>query len=367
MTAPAGATYYASVSGGKDSTAMALYLQEQGIEHTPIFMDTGWESSWTYEHLQEYLPQHLGPITWIRATVELPESVEPIAQDFEHRLGHYSAMVRLILRKGMFPSRQRRFCTQTLKLFTIRDWIEAQGDDEAVSVVGIRGAESAARALMPEWEMRSDLDFWTWRPLHAWSEDDVIAIHRRHGVLPNPHYLSGSTRVGCWPCIHSRKAEIRALARRDPERVALLADLERVVGDLAEARAKDAGTTLKARGHVRPTWFQSRADDRRVLRCEACGGTGASDEFEEEACGVGLFPSVSVRQQCPECEGRGERRTKGSRGTMWPIDRVVSWATEEHSPELFAPGFQEQGCMRWGLCDYGPGAIDQALARKETA
>lgn len=34
----------ASVSGGKDSTAMCLWLQEQGLEFTPVFLDTGWES-----------------------------------------------------------------------------------------------------------------------------------------------------------------------------------------------------------------------------------------------------------------------------------------------------------------------------------
>mgnify|MGYP005834036721 CR=1 FL=1 len=33
----------ASVSGGKDSTAMCLNLQELGIPFRPVFMDTGVE------------------------------------------------------------------------------------------------------------------------------------------------------------------------------------------------------------------------------------------------------------------------------------------------------------------------------------
>ena len=44
----------ASISGGKDSTAMLLYLIENNIKFTPVFCDTGWEHPLTYDHL-EYL------------------------------------------------------------------------------------------------------------------------------------------------------------------------------------------------------------------------------------------------------------------------------------------------------------------------
>lgn len=40
----AGRRVVASVSGGKDSGAMSLYLTELGIEHDRVFMDTGWEA-----------------------------------------------------------------------------------------------------------------------------------------------------------------------------------------------------------------------------------------------------------------------------------------------------------------------------------
>jgi hypothetical protein len=40
----------------------------------------------------------------------------------------------------------------------------------------------------------------------------------------------GARRVGCFPCINSRKAEIRAMAKYRPERIAFLADQERRVG-----------------------------------------------------------------------------------------------------------------------------------------
>ena len=33
----------AAFSGGKDSTALLLWLREQGIDYTAVFCDTGWE------------------------------------------------------------------------------------------------------------------------------------------------------------------------------------------------------------------------------------------------------------------------------------------------------------------------------------
>jgi len=44
----------ANVSGGKDSTAMALFLIDQGLDFEPVFCDTGWEHEDTYEYL-DYL------------------------------------------------------------------------------------------------------------------------------------------------------------------------------------------------------------------------------------------------------------------------------------------------------------------------
>lgn len=52
----------ASISGGKDSAAMSLYLTELGIEHDRVFCDTGWEHPETYDYLRGPLTQKIGPI-----------------------------------------------------------------------------------------------------------------------------------------------------------------------------------------------------------------------------------------------------------------------------------------------------------------
>lgn len=342
-----------SLSGGKDSTAMGLALQAHGIPFTPVFLDTGWETRWTYDHVRGELADRFGPIVERRATVTLPDDLEVIAQDFEARLGHYSAMVRLCLRKGMFPSRQRRWCTQVLKVFVMRDYLRELLDSGAdvVNAVGIRREEGentasqpGSRAHAPVWSRTQTYGCDTWHPLALWREADVIEAHHEAGLTPNTHYLRGSERVGCLPCIHARKSEIAALGRYHPERVALLADLERVVGDLAEARAVEKGSTLKANGHHRPTWFQSREDNRKEADCPDCT-RHVLDDDDCYAFGPDDGPA------CGRCGGTGRvREATTTRAEMWSIERVVAWSQTNSRGEPFTPESHEEGCMKWGLC-----------------
>jgi 3'-phosphoadenosine 5'-phosphosulfate sulfotransferase (PAPS reductase)/FAD synthetase len=354
----------ASMSGGKDSTAMGLELRDRGIPFRPVFIDTGWESKRTYAYVREYLPTVFGDITEIRAVVDLSPALEPLALEFEERLGHYSAMIRTIIKKGMFPSRVRRFCTQELKVFTMRDYFLSDAlDADVVNAVGIRAEESKSRSSLDEWEWMNTYDCYVWRPLIRWKEQQVIDQHTRHGVLPNPHYLTGSERVGCWPCIYARKSELRGLGGQDAERVQLLADLERVVGDLADARAVREGfESLEDRGHHRPTWFQGRNDDRKRYDCPDCDGKGGTfrpyteaewdaldEDAQREAADDGRGLQLSV---CETCEGKARLRSKATT-SMWPIHKVIEWANErkKNQFEMFAPHPHEHGCMRWGLCD----------------
>lgn len=300
----------ASVSGGKDSTAMCLYLQELGIAYEAVFMDTGWENAETYRYLREELPNYIGPIRWLRSEVALPPDLDALARVYEARMGHYSPMVRWCLRKGMFPSGRRRWCTEELKVRPMGKYL-ASLDIEAVNAVGVRAEESAARAGLEEWEMPPDtsmIDAETWRPLIRWTTGDVIAIHQQHGVVPNRGYLGAAHRVGCWPCIRSAKAEIRNIADTDPGRISLLADLERDIGRLARERMERRGTTLEAEGYQERAWFQSPIRDEQ-------GGS-----------------------------------------PCWPIDKVVEWSRTAHGGrqfELFASRGHEAGCVRWGICDTG--------------
>lgn len=294
----------ASISGGKDSAAMSLYLSELGIDHERVFIDTGWESDITYEYLRGELPSIVGPITWIRAPRQMEE---------------------LVRHKGMFPGRRIRFCTQELKVFPIARHLRElmNAGDDVVNAVGIRAAESAARSLLPEWEWQDGFDCEVWRPLLRWTEQEVIAIHHRHGLCPNPLYLLGATRVGCWPCIYARKSEVRLIAETDPARVVRLRVLEDEVAAGARRRAERDGRELRNR----PTWFQNPTSR-------------------------------------PGPDGKRD-------GSCWPIDRVIEWSrSAPRGPALSQDEFllaaQHDGCMRWGLCDSGAADAEATNADSTT-
>lgn len=189
---------------------------------------------------------------------------------------------------------------------------------EVLNAVGIRAAESQARAKMPEWEWSEGFDCEVWRPLIRWTEQEVIDIHHRHGLRPNPLYLEGARRVGCWPCIFAAKAEIRHIADVDPGRIEMIRQMESDVAAAAEARHAAKGETFESLGFNRPTFFHAMGS----LRTEG-----------------------------------------GEQGRCVPIDDVLAWARTSHGGkqiEMFAGHGEDHGCMRWGLCETAAPEAEEA-------
>lgn len=204
--------HVAAFSGGKDSTALLLWLREQGIEHTAVFCDTGWEHPLTYAYIEEINQRVLeGRLVTVR---------NPRWTD---------GMRSLVATRGRVPSVRARFCTQELKVFPMRDYLRGL-DDDTVTYQGIRAEESPARAAMPSREWSDTYDGWIERPLLRWSVADVFAIIARHGLEANPLYRLGIKRVGCFPCIMTRHSELRRLTAMLPEVWDRIAELKRVAG-----------------------------------------------------------------------------------------------------------------------------------------
>lgn len=290
----------ASVSGGKDSTAMALWLKHEAeIEKTNqlhfVFADTGWEHPELYTYLDEVIAPLLGE-NFVRVRSKK----------------YPGGMPELVEKRGMFPSRKIRFCTQELKIFPIRDFIKDLDEwtsKPPVNAVGIRAAESKRRSQMEEWEGGGPMNVDTWRPLINWLVEDVVAIHTKYQIRPCPLYLRDelpASRVGCWPCIMSRKSEIRSVVETDPDRIVQIRSLEKKVADKARERYAKKGETFESLGYTPPTFFQSREGD----------------------------------------------------GSMWPIDEVTTWSKTSWGGkqiELFIPNDPSQrGCQLFGLCDMPP-------------
>jgi 3'-phosphoadenosine 5'-phosphosulfate sulfotransferase (PAPS reductase)/FAD synthetase len=271
-----------SMSGGKDSTATALALQDAGIAFSMVFADTDWEAPETYAHL-DYLRGKLGPIDVVS--------------------GSGGGMEARIVKGAHFPSRLGRWCTRELKVRPLRDHHDRHTDKtgrETVSVMGIRAGESVARSQLKGWEDEPtgprSWGGWIWRPLLSWSVDDVLEIHARHGVRLNPLYLHGHDRVGCFPCIFSRKEEIRLIAETHPERITTIRRLEETV-----------------------TQERNRRNAETPGRCT----DGQATFFQTQRQGFS------------------------------GIDAVALWARTDYGGRqlpLLAP-VPTGGCMRWGTCE----------------
>nr|GFA52608.1 hypothetical protein [Tanacetum cinerariifolium] len=107
------------LSGGKDSTALALYMRDKVPEMEYAFADTGEELPETYEYLallESYLDRKIVRLN--------PDRL------FQHHLD---------IRNGFLPSGRQRWCTDLLKIKPFEAFV---GDDLVYSYVGIRADEN---------------------------------------------------------------------------------------------------------------------------------------------------------------------------------------------------------------------------------
>jgi len=235
-----------NVSGGKDSTAvvlLALERQTEGLRF--VFADTGHEHPVTYDYL-DYLERELGitvervkadfaaRIARKRAFVEAnwPEEKRAKALEVLHPTGN--PFLDLCIWKGLFPSGSQRFCTEFLKVEPITAVQQAALTecDRLNTWLGVRADESAARAAAVEWEREfgptddAERGLWKYRPILHWSAADVFDYIKRRGLKPNPLYTQGMSRVGCMPCMMTRKSELAEIAARFPDQIERVAQWE---------------------------------------------------------------------------------------------------------------------------------------------
>jgi 3'-phosphoadenosine 5'-phosphosulfate sulfotransferase (PAPS reductase)/FAD synthetase len=179
-----------SLSGGKDSAALAIYLRDRVPDMEYIFSDTRKELPETYEYLD-------------RIAAYLGKEVNRLNADvgFDHWYEIYG---------GMIPSNHRRWCTRALKLKPFEQFC---GDDQVVNYVGLRAEENRGGYISHKPNIKA---------VYPFKEDglvlrDIEEILKTSGVGMPPYTQWGRTRSGCYFCFYQQKIEWVRLKETYPD------------------------------------------------------------------------------------------------------------------------------------------------------
>ena len=185
------------LSGGKDSSALAVYMKDNypDLDIEYFFTDTGEE----LEEVNEYLNDLEG---YLGKTIN---RLDP-RRNFEFYLKQYN---------NFLPSAQNRWCTVQLKLAPFEKWVEQEFLNKGYTVysyVAIRSDESYREGLKSKKAIETVLPF---RENHI-DKEGVFEILENAG-LGLPKYYEWRSRSGCTFCFFQRKIEWVGLLERHPE------------------------------------------------------------------------------------------------------------------------------------------------------
>jgi 3'-phosphoadenosine 5'-phosphosulfate sulfotransferase (PAPS reductase)/FAD synthetase len=183
------ARHILGLSGGKDSTALAILMHKEVPQMEYFFCDTHKELPETYEYLDR-IKARLGiKITYLSAD-----------RGFDHWLDVYG---------GFLPSPRMRWCTKQLKIVPLEQFV---GDDQAISYIGIRADEKRDGYISTKPNITPVYPFKDAGLVHA----DIVRLLEESGIgLPN--YYRWRTRSGCFFCFFQRKYEWVQLAEEHPD------------------------------------------------------------------------------------------------------------------------------------------------------
>ena len=177
------------LSGGKDSTALAIFLKDRIPCLEYVFCDTGSELPETYQYLDK-LEAFLG-----RPVVRLGSE-----KNFDYLLKQHS---------DYLPSPRARWCTIEMKIKSFERYV---GEDAIESYIGIRADEqrqgyiSRKETILPRYPFKEEgVDL-----------DGVNQILKESGI-GLPKYYEWRARSGCYFCFFQRKIEWVGLLERHPE------------------------------------------------------------------------------------------------------------------------------------------------------
>lgn len=233
-----------ALSGGKDSTALALRWRELYPDDPVqlICTPTGDE-----------LPDMLAHWERLEGLLGLPIL----------RIRHPLGLDGLIAFHGALPNFRMRWCTRQLKIKPALAWVAAQ-TERVTLLVGLRADEEERQGIFSaKVDTRFPLREWGWKLA------DVVGYLRQRGV-------SVPARTDCARCYHQRIGEWFALWEKHPEIWSAAAEQERATGHTFRSPKRDTWPVSLAElgaafeGGRRPKLPVVQSDDVEGASCRVC-------------------------------------------------------------------------------------------------
>lgn len=236
-----------SLSGGKDSTALLLYLAEHyGTErlvaHYQV-LPVDWPETLSYNQqlcarlgvplvAQQILYQPVGEGTGVRTldVIDIRNERDIVPWGLPNTIAD---ITDLAMRRGWPPSPAVRYCTTYFKVRVLDRWIIEQQNaglklgPDVIVALGERAGESPRRAKKVEWWLRPGCQrqayrVWNWLPVISWSRRDVFRRLRDWSIEPHPAYRAqgmvgwqmvdvdaeGGPRTGCRACLYASHVDL---------------------------------------------------------------------------------------------------------------------------------------------------------------
>ncbi len=255
---PKDARHILSLSGGKDSTALAFYMRDRIPEMEYVFSDTGEELQETYDYLDK-----------LKANLGKPIEVLNPDRPFRHYLDIY---------RGVLPDPRTRWCTRMLKLKPFERYV---GDGPVCLYVGIRADEPHRSGYIS-----TKPNITTCLPF---VEDgirykDVMRILSDSGV-GLPEYYNWRSRSGCYFCFFQQRREWVGLLENHPELFEKAREFEKIDPETGDSFTWVEGESLdELRKPERVAAIKREYQERLARLKENYFATDASlkDVFDED-------------------------------------------------------------------------------------
>ena len=215
-----------SFSGGRTSGFMLheILKANDGLPERckVLFANTGREMPETLDFVQECSERWNVPITWL----EYNRRDNKVTFDV---VNHNSASRKgepfesMLTSAKILPNVHRRFCTQELKVRTIKRYLVSQGWTQWVQAIGIRKDEGRRIKVSKEkrWE--------NWYPLNdaGATKSEVMGFWNSQNFTLNLYGPNGVTPKGnCDGCFLKSEATLAMMWREHPDRMQWWADME---------------------------------------------------------------------------------------------------------------------------------------------